>query len=137
MSGAAHTAVNGVYSHCGESDGVPMYAYATFWLLRKKVAGGGLQTRLALYPGEILWRWSGKAGETPRLCHVHTAPVKDRLTGASADEVHQKLREHAVEVLNESMGKEKKPLAPGDAVACRAFDVDGGEALPACEFVVK
>ena len=41
MSGAAHTAVNGVYSHCGESDGVPMYAYATFWLLRKKVAGGG------------------------------------------------------------------------------------------------
>ena len=25
------------------------------------------------------------------------------------------------------------PLAPGDAVACRAFDVDGGEALPACE----
>ena len=29
------------------------------------------------------------------------------------------------------------PLAPGDAVACRAFDVDGGEALPACEFVVK
>ena len=28
------------------------------------------------------------------------------------------------------------PLAPGDAVACRAFSVDGGEALPACEFVV-
>ena len=29
------------------------------------------------------------------------------------------------------------PLAPGDAVACRAVNVDGGEALPACEFVVK
>ena len=28
------------------------------------------------------------------------------------------------------------PLAPGDAVACRAVNVDGGEALPACEFVV-
>ena len=29
------------------------------------------------------------------------------------------------------------PLAPGDAVACRAFNGEGGEALPACEFVVK
>lgn len=27
-------------------------------------------------------------------------------------------------------------LAPGDAVACRAFAADGAEALPACEFVV-
>jgi hypothetical protein len=40
VSGAALTAVNGVYTQSGESDGVPKYVYSRFSLLRRSLGGG-------------------------------------------------------------------------------------------------